>query len=181
MRRVLADWLLKTVCALICLLLLTINVFAQTDEKETLKGITGFDVFVIPFNAEHEGDEIKSLISQMQRDTEIRLRKAGIRVLNGTKASKGEDDSQIATLKIDPHITALGKPLEGLYLYTFSLEIDQDIRLIRNPNITRRFAPTYETSRATGIIGQSKLANLRDEVADLVDTFINDYLTVNPK
>jgi hypothetical protein len=145
-------------------------------DKETLKGVTSIIVIVNPFNS-GEDEEIKSLITQMQRDTEIRLRKAGIRVLNGTK----ERDSQKAFLNIDPHIGPLAEPLNGLYVYTVGLEIDQDISLIRNPNITRHLVPTYDVSRKTGVIGKNKLSNLRDIVADLVDTFINDYLTINPK
>ena len=67
----------------------------------------------------------------------------------------------------------------GLYAYHIRLEFNQEVILERNRNVSL-LAPTWSLDLC-GIVGAQKLHEVRDDVVDMADKFINAYLEQNPK
>lgn len=112
--------------------------------------------------------------SQLQTDTELRLRKAAIRVL-----AEQEAENQGSPL-LYININASGaKDIVGVFSYAIRLELRQRVILERDTSI--RVIATTWTITSKGVVGANKLRNLRQIVADYVDEFINDYLAVNQR
>jgi hypothetical protein len=66
-------------------------------------------------------------------------------------------------------------------VYHVRLEIDQNTNLERAPQIFVPGATTWSKS-LIGIVSQREMElTIRKNVSDLVDSFLNDYLSVNPK
>ena len=66
----------------------------------------------------------------------------------------------------------------GLIIYGVRTDLLQEVTLKRNPNI-QITAITW--SRETiGTVGEVKISQIRTLLKDLIDEFINDYLSVNP-
>jgi hypothetical protein len=70
--------------------------------------------------------------------------------------------------------------IHGLYAFGITVELRQAVALGREPSIIE-MATTWSSGLMLGTIGSAVLRNLRHEVADMVDTFINAYLAVNPE
>ncbi len=137
--------------------------FATDDERsrKTLKGISALTVVV-----EHVANDIDpsgTLISQIQTDVELKLRLAGIMV--------NQESEQF--LYVDANIVRIES---GRYIFNCILELNQGVTLKRNNTFC--FACTWSANCA-GIT--NSLEKIRDSVKDLVDIFINAYLSVNPK
>jgi hypothetical protein len=107
--------------------------------------------------------------SQIQTDVELRLRKAGVPL-----KSKGEYLSYPQF-----YVTLNAWEDGGLYFYHIRIRLNEGVDLHRRPN-RLTLATTWE-DEVFGTIGQKNLRNLRENIADLVDKFINDYITANPK
>jgi hypothetical protein len=122
------------------------------------------------FDAEVQGVSLK----QIQTDVELRLRKSGIRVLpfSGVSRLEGQPFLWISVL-------ALKNPL-GVSVYSVNVELWQDVRLKRNPAISVS-AATYVVEPRLVVVDSRNIKQLREDLSDCVDTFINDYLAMNPK
>ena len=140
--------------------------------RSSLKGLGGLGVVVEDMRAEVERDGLTR--DQLQADVELRLRKAGIRVVK-------RDD--VAATPGAPYLyvnlNALKDPDVALYVYALGLELTQRVTLVRDPKITV-FAATWGV-RGVGTIGVRRLGDLRSTVTDYVDRFINAYLEQNPR
>jgi len=134
----------------------------------SLHGLTEIIVVIERISPDIERQEISQ--SQIKFDVELRLRKAGINIL-----SKAESISIPGYLVINIGIT----DLPGGVLYSCELSLIQDVRLERNPSMLLQ-AITWSTGHS-GIIGSEKIKNIRQHIGDSVDSFINDYLSVNQK
>jgi hypothetical protein len=139
-------------------------------DTKSLQGLQGMEVIVEELGSEIEQAGLHR--TAIQTDVELKLRLAGITVL-----SREERLSQPGTpyLYINPTVVLGG---EAVY-YGISCELHQRVTLARNESIS--------TSASTWFIGMtggiriSGLQTIRDRIKDEVDTFINDYLSVNPK
>jgi hypothetical protein len=147
-------------------------IFAQRikikEEIESLRGLQGVRVTVEDIDPEAERDGLTK--SQIQRVVESELRKAGIKVLTE------EEWFSIPSSAILSVNVNTDKSPES---FNISLELVQRVALFRNPYFAR-LAPTWNTG-SVGTVGASNLRNIYDSVKDMVDIFINDYLSVNPK
>ncbi len=93
----------------------------------------------------------------------------GLNVLDPEEATKTPGRPWLA---VYPNIQIT----DGVYVYATMLNLYQDVSLVRNDK--RSIAPTWSTaSYGTA----QKLANVRRTIKDIVDSFINAWLSVNPK
>jgi len=147
----------------VLLLVVTVNVMAR--DAKSLRGIHGLQVVV---------EELSSAVEQaglhrtdIQTDVELKLRLAGIKVL------PEDDPSGSPYLYINAHVI-LGQTMPTYA--AVDCELHQYVILARDESI-KTTAATWNTGSA----GISSLEHVRDHIKDLVDIFINDYLSVNPK
>ncbi len=138
--------------------------------RSTLVGLAGVHVGVdVHKEAEREGLPRTTL----QTDIELRLRKAGIRVLTL------EEVKEIPGLPLLSLVIGTQKNPIGIYAYHLALEVWQSVSLLRDPSILTQ-GLTWRASGVTGTVGDLKLSGVREYVQDKVDEFINDYLAANP-
>lgn len=142
-------------------------------ERATLAGLTGVEVVVEDMDPDAEREGLAK--TTLRTDVELKLRQAGIRILTVTErlAAPGMPYLylRVATLRDE----AVG----GLYAINIALEVNQEVRLTRNPTTTA-YAPTWGAG-AVGLYSARKLPTARDVVRDFADQFINAYLAANPK
>jgi len=156
----------------ISLLLLAVPAWGQDTpgQRATLQGIKAIavDAFVAP------DGELGGLIqSQLQTDVELRLQKAGIRVVSEPSA-----DTRWSFLSLTVNVTKA--PDFPVYGCAIVLEVNQPVSLAHDPR--RSLVVSTWTNGSVGVWGAQRLRDgVRDGVADLVDKFINAYLEQNPK
>ncbi len=136
------------------------------EQRATLKGIIAVKVIVgtaMPLTLEES--DVKALLSSLQTDVELRLRKAGITV------NPSADSWLLVTMD------SWKAPL-GNYIFVIHVRFMQWLIL---PRASKGFfAPTWETY-GSGSVGPQDLRSIRDYVGDNMDKFINAYLEQNPK
>jgi hypothetical protein len=98
----------------------------------------------------------------LQTDVELKLRLAGMRVI----ASNQE------ALYVNVNTTADSAAVNA------SIEVLQPMALVRAPRIVLGAATTWSIGKLATF---HTAGQVRDLVKDEVDTFLNDWLTVNPK
>jgi len=144
-----------------------INPNDPDQQKELLRGLSGMYVTVEDLRADAERDGLRR--SAIQTDVELRLRTHRIKVITREEA--------IATPSFQNlYILVNTGKVGDIYTYSINMSVIQLVTLW-NGNTT--FAPTWKTIGRIGMVGSSNLPTLREEVRDLVDQFINDYLAVN--
>ena len=158
---------------LVLLILIGGNAHAQDIEqtRNALRGLSG--VYVMPEKPLDE-DAVRGGLSKdaTRSDVELKLRQAGIRVIS-------EDEWERAPGK--PYLQVWPKVLKGGvlggYVYHVSVEFKQHVSLVRTPDI-RVFGSTWSVEH----MGYTPdLKDIRDRMKDLVDKFIDAYLSVNLK
>jgi len=143
---------------------------APETDRQSLVGLSGVYVKVsgvIPESAPEELNE-----AMLQGDVEMRLRKAGIRVL---------DPQEILRVPGTPHLTlkvTVHADQEHLF-YAFGVELAlvQDIVLLRDTKLVGRGA-TWSIG-AVGLAGTQSLRDIRFHVWEMVDRFAKDYRAAN--
>ena len=121
-------------------------------------------------NAERDGLNKE----QLQTEVELRLRQAGIRVL--TKAEwRKTPGLPYLYVRIATH-----KNPYNLYALAIHVELWQAVLLVRDPTTTT-MAPTWTARGTIGSVGTNSMHAVRESVGDDVDTFIQDYLAMNPR
>jgi hypothetical protein len=167
-----------TVFVFFVVLALALNANAQSHVgRAGLHGVLGMRVVIEP-----PPSNTKLTAEQLQTDVELRLRKAGIRVI--------DDDGQsprapflylnFFALKSDSASAyATNTTLEFHRIGTF-VGVDKDMKRIEE----EIFAIVWLRD-AVGVCSNSAMPQLemgiRQKVADLTDEFLNDYLAANPK
>ncbi len=155
--------------------------YDTNEKRETLRGLTGLAVLVEEVSRDLERAGLSR--SQLQTDAELRLRKAGIRVLTPEEAlataggpflyinvSGGRVRSEDGFLF---HGSLLG------YGVCIRVSLHQEVRLARDPAVTAYDAETWSSDGILQMVDVSSLRLIRESVADQVDQFINAYLAVN--
>ena len=107
---------------------------------------------------------------QLQTDVELRLRKAGIKVVP-------DSPWYLSVAVTTSQITSGRAPLA--YPYSISVEFIQGVHLFRDSRIMS-FASTWSV-HLVAWVREDRLQDIREVLADAVDKFINAYLEQNPK
>ena len=144
-----------------------------TEPRETFRGLPGVQVVVEPLKPDAEQDSLTE--SQLQTDVELRLRKAGIRVLTRQErlATPG---GPFLYVNVNTWKSPPGFP--GVYIYAFEVRLTQRVVLERDIDIATH-AGTW-TASAVGKVGAARLRDIREHVGDIVDAFINDFVIAQP-
>lgn len=156
---------------MILLLILPGTVWGIDDAKsrESLKGIKGVLVIIEDVDPRIAKDGLTK--NQIEADVELKLRLAGLKVY------------KVMTEKESPGLPWLYVAGEGfkdsptgLYVFNIRVELWQDVYLQRNGE--RNDATTW----SIGYFGVSpSIDKIRNLIKDKVDSFINAWLSVNPK
>ena len=163
----------QTVFSIGCIFLLAVpGSSSDTNfERETLKDVAQFSVLVedLPGAATESG----LTKAQLQTDVELRLRKAGIKVVS-------RDESVLPYLYLK--ISALTVTEADIVVFDVEVGFEQLVALPRIPGIDGLYTGQTWSTGTTGIIRQASLLpkTIRDEVADVTDEFAHAYLSVNP-
>jgi hypothetical protein len=149
------------------------NAFAQddADTRATLRDFSGVYVVVEPLSPQIEKEGLTT--DQVQRDTELALRTAGIKVLSKEEFLR---TSGRPYLYVIVNISVLRTQITR-YIFYIRLEFNQEVSLVKNPK-TIMPAATWSTG-GWGI--DFSLGNIRDTVKNQVQKFIGAYLAMNPK
>src|SRR5262245_23611736 len=143
------------------------------DKRDTLRGLKEISVLVeyLPDDVEREGLSREHL----QRDIELRLRQAGLHVLN---------ISELANSPGAPYLYVAVYPITGSSVnfnaYAVALTLKQLVQLSRNPT-TELFATTWEGPIQLGSLTDRKVLDIRTRIFDAVGRFLIDYRDVNSK
>ena len=136
------------------------------ENRATLRGISEIAAFVETLPPEIERAGLTH--AQLATEVALRLQRAGIKLV-----PSAPNYLYVSLGAVKP---------EGYDLYAFSLSVAllQPVVLTRDPTIAFPYAATWSTN-IVGIVGTHRVAELRADVNDLVDRFINSYLGQNPK
>jgi hypothetical protein len=164
------DWVSKVVVALMVLLPLPGVSHALTVGQQPLVGLNGLCVMVSPIDT--GGSRSGLTQEQIKTDIELKLRKAGIRVLTikESMVTKG-----VPSLVAE--VTAHQIESTGLAVYLVTVDLLENVTLVRGPFAS---AITWH-GQLMGSIGAKNTREIGKELVYLVDNFINDYLAANPK
>ena len=144
--------------------------FAQSmqEERNVLQGLDGIRVEVKRIKPEIERDGL--FVGILQTDVELKLRMAGIKVF-----SEGEEPAipgaPYLFLNVDAMKSSIG------YAYRIQLSLREPVTLARKA--LKVVGTTFRTQDQFGI--SPHLSDIREEVRDVVDEFINAWLEANPK
>jgi hypothetical protein len=137
--------------------------------QETLCGLKGVMVFIEDIASDIEKNGLtKNLI---QKEVESRLRRADIPVLTREEAYDTPGKPYLY-LSLTTHNTGI-----DLYSYSVTIEFNQDVSLIREPSI--RTSATTWIANVVGIVGARNFPAVTEDVTELADKFIRDYVAAN--
>jgi hypothetical protein len=141
----------------------------QELDRRSLRGLQGVKVVV---------EEMQPMAArygltrnQVQTDVELRLRRAGIRVLT---LDESDSTPGSPSLYVNIHTVFGDGPAMGLVGYSLDVELTQAVRLDRDPDIWLPGAVTWSENQR-GLGGRTQLHTLRENLGDLVNRFINAY------
>jgi hypothetical protein len=152
---------------------LNLRAFGQDDKdtRPTLRGIQGIFVQVEPLDPQIQKDGLT--MDQIQADTELKLKSAGINVLTEEEFLKLRGHPY---LDVSVNISALKTQITR-YLFYIRIELNQEVVLVRAPD--KKVSTVTWSTGGWGI--DFSLDNIRQTVKTQVDKFINVYLAENPK
>jgi hypothetical protein len=161
---------MKVVVALVVLLLLPGVSHALTIKQKALIGLKGIGIDIV-----ETSPEVKRLgltPAQIKTDVELRLRKAGIKVLTDKER---QETPGFPFLQVT--VTTMVSQDSALLVFSIAVDLIEWVMLARGGET---WGQIWHTS-STGKGGVNHIRNLRESVGDKVDEFINDYLAANPK
>jgi hypothetical protein len=141
------------------------------EPKDTLCGLKGVMVFIEDIDTDVENHGVTK--SLLKKEVESRLRQADIPVLTADEAFNMLGKPYLY-LNLTTHNTGI-----ELYSYSIRIELNQDVSMIRDPSI--RASATTWIANVVGIVGASNLRAVTDDVTQLTDKFIYDYVAANGK
>jgi len=150
-------------------------------EKESLKGLSGVHVYL---NLTEDSPSLEKdglTEAQIRTDVEIRLRKAGIRVLTIDEAKELPRRPVLSVTLLASKNEALTKVFgESIYAYTIQIDFKQTATLYHSVD-NKVFLVTTWSNSAVGMTTKRNVRTIREGIGDYVDKFINDYLAANPR
>ena len=169
--------LLLQIVFLLCIGQLKINqalCVESSNHQKTLEGVAFIFVLVGDINQPLTQKGLSSGI--LKTDVELRLRAAGIRVVDW-KEAKSLPGRPYLYLRVTglQHLTKSGSSVG--YSASVDLEFRQSVQLSRNNSIILHTS-TWHTG---GLYSGPTTDVIRQAVRDLTDEFANAYLMVNPK
>lgn len=145
--------------------------FAASD-RYGLRGLKGFYVQVdsLPYDVEKRG----LLRQDLQRDAELRMRKAGALVLTREQAAESPNAPRLRVRILTSKVHNA-----PYYAYTVAVNFGQAATLTRDSSIMVD-AITW-SKVGMGMVKTKEVDEMRNIVGELVDEFLNAYLAENPR
>jgi hypothetical protein len=146
-----------------------VNAENSESSRKSLQGVDKVFVAVDSLASDIEAGGLNSY--QLKTDIELRLRKMGVRVVEGDHSNF--PDVPVLYLKID--IFNAGEGCSNAYYA--ELNLYQIAYLYREPHVVSE-AVTW----SYGVAGlDPDMSSIRDKVKDVLDVFMNAYLSENPR
>lgn len=164
---------------LVLLLGLTAN--AQT-KRDNLRGFQFTEVLIKVSRSQPDDAEVGLSERQLQTDVELRLRKAGLNVKGVKDTTTVEELMAYEVLpRLDVLISIVGTDgLKGVFAAQVSVQLKRMGKF--GKDYSQAIFAVVWTDGITSLLGKDKIeSGIRQQIADLVDRFINDYLAANPK
>jgi hypothetical protein len=141
-------------------------------ERDSLKAMSGVRVSVSDLDKTLQTHGMTE--AMLKKDVELKLRAARIKVYDDPK-----DPVWGRTGRPEIHVNVIGGELDPVAAYGIEVLLLQDAVLKRGNQPVR--ATTWRSVDVTyGVMGSAH-EGIRKTLGDEIDTFINDYLAVNPK
>jgi hypothetical protein len=148
-------------------------------DRRTLRGIKGVLVYA---GVAKDIEEAGLRTHVVKTDTELKLRQAGIRVLETHAEFRSTPGSPMLVVAVE------GVSHTGAYGFSLSVSLSQNVVLQRDPSLrpvgefrgAAFSADTWNTATVGVQIGNPS-ETIRSSVKDLVDQFVNAYLSANHK
>jgi len=115
--------------------------------------------------------------SAIQTDVEVKLRLAGMAILSEAEMLHAPGTPY---LYVNANVLA-GKTGKGLWAFNLDLSLNQGVLLERDVRLPGVNAETWRQGRLGMVPASAGPARIRSDIRDLVDVFLNAWLTVNPK
>jgi hypothetical protein len=163
------NWMIVPAVVLwLAICLASLGQAASLGELESLRHLKGVAVAVEKINPEVEKLGLKG--DQIKAEVEARLQKAGIKKITEKDAFTGNPWLYI-------NINAFEAMDGRLLIYAISVELIQNVRLVRAP-LTSTSAVTWAVSQA-GYTNRLQVDALQKVVDELIDRFIQNYSQAN--
>jgi hypothetical protein len=146
-------------------------------DSENLKGLRGVRVLVESVKPDLEKEGVTK--AQLTNRAEVKLRQAGIEVITSEEYEKMPLAQRVLVPVLDLKVEGIRIMDLPLYAYCLSLEVLDGVIFLRDKHM-KTLAGTW-TRHAMGYSGLSNLREIYNQLDDLVDGFINDYLAANPQ
>lgn len=158
------------VVALVVAFLLLPAVSIAGSEEVHKRGLRGLKGVYVAVEMDPQAERLGLTEAQILTDVELRIRKAGVRVLTMKELAETPGLPYLS-LRIGTYID------KGLVAFSILVELVERVTLARgfvNPG-------AIWNAVGVGIIETKRIQKIRAEVGDYVDKFIKDYLEMNPK
>ena len=164
----------KSGILMVLMLLISSTGYAQQSksEVESLRGITGVYVLVESLRPDIKDDGLME--ENIQRDVELKIRSSKINILT---AEEWSQEPGLPYLYV--RVSSIKSDLE-VYSFYIDIQLYQMVRLMRDMD-TSCSSITWNSSGSYGVVGVENVNDIRNGIDDLMDEFINDYLSVNPR
>ncbi len=146
--------------------------FASLRDKEVLRGLSGASVEIM-FGGDSNNIGLNE--TQIRTDVELKLRLAGITVYEQGKTWNDPNKAELAVT-----ITVACMPDVIFCATSTDLSLKQAVSLLSNPVVATGVF-TWGSARVGLKNKASIVESIREDIKDLLDMFLNDYLSVNPK
>ena len=137
---------------------------AVATDEASLKGLRSLWIVVERFDSEMAQAGFSTRL--FKTDAELKLRMAGIEVAPSEKSAP-------ASLYVN--VQGLHNASRTKAAYSISVSLHQPVRVLGNNAVVD--ASTWESSG----VGFGSLSSVRRNVKDVLDEFLNDWLSANPK
>jgi hypothetical protein len=143
--------------------------FAQTQQRESLRGLHGVYVYIHPVDKDVQAGGLST--SQIQKAVQTQLREAGILL---------QDEPQPADGSANLVVTIDTVKTQGVYLYEVEVVLLQEVHLARRQIPDPFPAQTWGT-KVIGLTSANRMDMILEPLKSTVAGFIADYSAVNAK
>jgi hypothetical protein len=144
--------------------------FSSAETQNAIESLHGIDRITVLVE-KLDGDSINSGVTEdsLRTQVELELRRTGIKVA-------AIDGTPVYYLRLTTVVSS-----SGLRCYSLETSMLQNVTLVRNPSVVVINASTWSL-QFTGLASLSIYpGEVRKNLSVLLDKFLNDYLSVNPK
>ncbi len=146
------------------------DMIMELQNRMVLRGLKSVALFVEQLNPQIEEDGLSA--ATLKTDTEIKLQRAGIKVLSREESYRTQGS---AGLFLKAHVFRYNS---AGYVYNVSLSLKEEAHLSR-VNYLAPLATTWESELSLGVTPD--ISEIRATAKGLVDEFVDMYLAANSK